>query len=240
MIPIRDIIPRREFPFVNYSIIVINILIFLYEVSLPEGLLNDFFYLFGLVPARFSHPEWAYFNGLYIDNYWPFFTNMFLHGSWFHLISNIWTLFIFGDNVEDRLGHFKYLIFYILSGLAASITHFIFNIDSTIPAIGASGAIAGVMGAYLIMFPYSRIVTLIPIFIIPFFIEIPAIIYLGIWFYTQIVSGTFSLMANQNAAGIAWWAHIGGFVFGMIAHIIFKKKKYRDFYPDEIYLKYFR
>ncbi|KAA0258973.1 rhomboid family intramembrane serine protease [Deferribacter autotrophicus] len=242
MIPIKDIIPRRETPFVNYILILINTLVFLYEVSLPPDFLNRFFYIFGLVPARYTHPEWAYFAGLHMDNYWPFFTNMFLHGSWFHLISNMWTLFIFGDNVEDRLGHFKYLIFYILSGLAASFTHFIFNADSVVPAVGASGAIAGVMGAYFIMFPHSRIVTLIPIFFFPFFFEIPAVVFLGFWFFSQIISGTFTVIVNQNASGIAWWAHIGGFVFGMLFHKLFKKNNdyYRDYFPDELLYRYFR
>ncbi|BAI79728.1 rhomboid family protein [Deferribacter desulfuricans SSM1] len=241
MLPIKDIIPRRETPFVNYALIFINVIVFLYEVSLPPDLLNRFFYLFGLVPARYTHPEWAYFAGLHVDNYWPFFTNMFLHGSWFHLISNMWTLYIFGDNVEDRLGHFRYLIFYLLSGIAASITHFVFNADSVVPAVGASGAIAGVMGAYFVMFPFSKIITLIPIFFIPLFFEIPAVVFLGFWFFSQVVSGTFTLVANQNATGIAWWAHIGGFVFGMIFHRIFKKKDdYRDFYPDEVLMRYFR
>ncbi|MGB9730755.1 MULTISPECIES: rhomboid family intramembrane serine protease [Calditerrivibrio] len=239
MLPIRDIIPRSSFPFVNYTLIALNVVIFLYEVSLPPHLLNELFYLFGLVPASFTNTEWKFFYGFYADNYWPFLTNIFLHGSWFHLISNMWTLFIFGDNVEDKLGHFKYLLFYLLSGLAASFTHFIFNIDSTIPAVGASGAIAGIMGAYFIMFPHSRIVTLIPIFIIPFFIEIPAIIYLGFWFYTQIISGTFSLVANQNASGIAWWAHIGGFLFGVVFHRIFIKKRYKDIYSNRIYQRFF-
>jgi membrane associated rhomboid family serine protease len=239
MLPLKDTIPRKGFPLINYLLILINVIIFFYEISLSPAELNGFFYLFGLVPARFSHPDWAYLSGLYIDNYWSFFTNIFLHGSWFHLISNMWTLYIFGDNVEDRLGHFGYLLFYILSGIGASLTHYLFNIDSTVPAIGASGAIAGVMGAYFVMFPYSRIITLVPIFIFPFFFEIPAIIYLGFWFYSQIISGTFNLFAGQYASGIAWWAHIGGFVFGMIFHRLFKKSC-RNCYPDEIFYRYIR
>ena len=242
MIPIKDIIPRKETPFVNYFLIFINVIVFLYEVSLPHDALNTFFYVFGLVPARFSHPDWAYLIGLHFDNYWPFFTNMFLHGGWFHLISNMWALFIFGDNVEDRLGHFKYLIFYLLSGLTASYTHYIFNLNATVPAVGASGAIAGVMGAYLLMFPHSRIITLIPIFFVPFFFEIPAVVFLGFWFFSQIISGTFTMFTGENATGVAWWAHIGGFVFGMIAHKLFKKSKddYRDFYDDELLYRYYK
>jgi len=239
MIPIKDIIPRRQTPFITYLLIFINVAIFLIEVSLPHDVLNSIFYVFGLVPARYTHPAWAYFMGLHIDDYWPFFTNIFFHGSWFHLISNMWALWIFGDNVEDRMGHFRYLIFYILCGIVASFTHFIFNLNSTIPAIGASGAISGVMGAYFILIPGSRIITLIPLFFIPYFIEIPAVIYIGFWFLSQLISGTFSIFVGQNAGGIAWWAHIGGFIFGVIAHKFFTKSNfYREFYPDEFYYRF--
>jgi len=238
MIPIKDIIPRRQTPFITYLLIAVNTFIFFIEVSLPPDVLNSVFYIFGLVPARYTHPAWAYFVGLHIDNYWPFLTNIFLHGSWFHLISNMWALWIFGDNVEDRMGHIKYLIFYILCGVFASLTHFIFNANSTIPAIGASGAISGVMGAYMIMFPTSRIITLIPIFFIPYFIEIPAIIYIGFWFISQFISGTFSIFVGQNAGGIAWWAHIGGFIFGVIMHRFFKNAYSRECYPDEYYYRF--
>ena len=226
MIPLKDTIPHKYTPFITYFLIIINIFIFLYEVVLPRMLLNKFFYIFGLVPARFSHPEWATFVGLHFDNYWPFFTCMFLHGGWFHLISNMWSLWLFGDNVEDRFGHFGFLVFYLVSGLIASFTHYFFNMNAVVPVIGASGAIAGVMGAYFVMFPRSRILTLVPIFFIPLFIEIPAVIFLGFWFFSQLISGTFSLVAFENASGIAWWAHIGGFVSGMFLHKIF----YRDDY----------
>ncbi len=240
MIPIKDVIPRRETPFVNYLLIAINVFVFLIEVSLPRHMLEWVFYVFGLVPARYTHPAWAYIMGLHFDNYWPFFTNMFLHASWFHLLVNMWALWIFGDNVEDRMGHFRYLIFYLLCGIAASITHFVFNLNSTVPAVGASGAIAGVMGAYIILFPHSRIITLIPLFFIPYFIEIPAVIFLGFWFLSQLIAGTFSIFAGQQAGGVAWWAHIGGFVFGMATHAFFKKKQqdYRVYYPDEVYFRF--
>ena len=238
MIPIKDIIPRRQTPFITYFLIAVNVSIFFIEVSLPPDVLNSVFYIFGLVPARYTHPAWAYFIGLHIDNYWPFLTNIFLHGSWFHLISNMWALWIFGDNVEDRMGHIKYFIFYILCGIFASLTHFILNANSTLPAIGASGAISGVMGAYMIMFPTSRIITLIPLFFIPYFIEIPAIIYIGFWFLSQLISGTFSIFIDQNAGGIAWWAHIGGFIFGVITHRFFKNAYCRECYPDEYYYRF--
>ena len=238
MIPIKDTIPHRKSPFITYLLITVNVVIFLYELSLPPVILNKFFYVFGLVPARFSHPEWANFVGLHFDNYWPFFTCMFLHGGWFHLISNMWALWLFGDNVEDKLGHFNFLIFYIICGLIASFTQYFLNASSTVPVIGASGAIAGVMGAYLIMFPHSRILTIIPVFFFPFFVEIPAVIFLGFWFFSQLISGTFSLIVTEHVSSIAWWAHIGGFVAGMILHRIFKEDT-RDFYDDEFYYKYF-
>ncbi len=239
MIPIKDIIPRRQTPFVTYFLILLNTLIFFIEISIPHTLLNSIFYIFGLVPARYTHPEWAYIVGLHIDNYWPFFTNIFLHGSWFHLICNMWALWIFGDNVEDRMGHISYLIFYLLCGIVASFTYFVFNPNSTIPAIGASGAIAGIMGAYFILFPHSRIITLIPLFFIPYFIEIPAVIFIGFWFIFQLISGTFSIFAGQHAGGIAWWAHVGGFIFGLVTHKFFiRSKYYREFYPDEYFFKF--
>ncbi len=237
MFPIKDTIPSREFPIVTWALIIINSLVFLFETTLSKEQLEALFYYFGVVPARYSHPEWAVVFGLPIDNYWPFITNMFLHGGWTHIISNMWTLYLFGDNVEDRMGHLRFLVFYLLCGIAASITHFVFNIHSTVPALGASGAIAGVMGAYFILFPHSRVITLVPIFFLPYFIEIPAFVYLGVWFITQLFSGTFSLASASTGGGIAWWAHIGGFVVGILLLPIFKKKQdqYRPFYSDEIY-----
>jgi membrane associated rhomboid family serine protease len=237
MFPIKDTIPSREFPCATWTIIIINAIVFFIELSLPKELLTKVFYNFGVVPARYSHPDWAVFFGLSFDNYWPFLTNMFLHGGWMHFISNMWTLYLFGDNVEDRLGHVRFLVFYILSGIVASITHYIFNLHSTVPALGASGAIAGVMGAYFIMFPHSRVITLIPILFIPYFIEIPAFVYLWVWFVTQLLSGTFSLLSPEAGGGIAWWAHIGGFVTGILMLPLFKKRRssYRVFFSDEIY-----
>ncbi len=237
MFPLKDTIPSREFPIVTWLLIVVNSVIFLVEISLPTDVLTSIFYQFGVVPARYSHPEWAVVLGLPIDDYLPFLTNMFLHGGWMHIISNMWTLYLFGDNVEDSLGHTRFLVFYLLSGIAASVTHYIFNADSTVPAIGASGAIAGVMGAYFIMFPHSRIITFIPLFFIPYFIEIPAFVYLWVWFVSQFFSGTFSMLSPESGGGIAWWAHIGGFLAGIILLPLFKKRRdaYRRYYPDEIY-----
>ena len=211
MIPIRDTIPSRRVPVVNNTIIGINVVFFL--VQLAQGAAQDHFvYLYGLVPARYTVPHVAeYFTiGQQIIS---LFTFMFLHGGWMHLIGNMWSLFIFGDNVEDRLGPLRYIVFYILCGLASGLTQVMFNTHSNIPTIGASGAIAGVMGAYFILYPGSRILTLIPIIFIPWFVEIPAFIFLGFWFLLQFLNAAGS---SGHAGGIAWWAHIGGFVCGMI------------------------
>jgi membrane associated rhomboid family serine protease len=236
MIPIHDTIPSRERPFVTWILITLNAVVFLFEMSLPKQALEALFYNLGLVPARYTHPEWAVVFGLPLDNYWPFLTNMFLHGGWTHILGNMWSLWIFGDNVEDRLGHWRFLLFYLLSGIAAGLVHVMFNPHATIPAVGASGAIAGVMGAYFVMFPTSRVVTLIPIFFIPYIIEIPAVVYLGFWFLSQLFSGTMSLAAPQSVGGIAWWAHVGGFVAGIVLLKILRKRRhrYRRYYDDEL------
>lgn len=230
MFPVRDNIPSKSFPVINWLIIVVNTLIFLLELMLPNEVLEQFFYLFGLVPARFSHPGWADLNGLHADNYWPFVTNMFLHNGWSHFIGNMWTLFIFGDNVEDRLGHFRYLAFYLLCGLGASLTHFYVYSYSTVPALGASGAISGVMAAYMVLFPRAKILMFFPLIIIPLFFEISAFIYLAFWFFIQLFNGTFGLLSANEATGIAFWAHIGGFVSGLFLYRYFyKRKKYRRY-----------
>ncbi|RKY83399.1 rhomboid family intramembrane serine protease [candidate division KSB1 bacterium] len=236
MFPIQDTVPRRETPFTTWIIILVNGIVFLFELSLPETSLKTFLYHFGIVPARYSHPEWALQLGLPLDDYWPFLTSMFLHGSWLHFVGNMWCLWLFGDNVEDRMGHIRYLFFYLLCGLVAGLIHFVFNQSSTVPTIGASGAIAGIMGAYFVMFPTARVITLVPIFFLPYFIEIPAVFYLGIWFLTQITSGLFSLIASASG-GIAWWAHIGGFVCGIILLPVFRKRpqRYRAYYSDEVF-----
>ena len=150
---------------------------------------------------------------------------MFLHGGWLHLIGNMWYLWIFGDNIEDRLGHFAYLIFYLLCGLGAGIVHTILNAGTEIPSVGASGAIAGVLGAYVVSYPFARVLTLVPIFVFLQVIEIPALLVLGFWFVMQFLSGTASLaVAGGNAGGVAWWAHVGGFVIGMILVGLFPRK----------------
>jgi len=173
-------------------------------------------YRFGLVPDNIRISSISNLYEWRIIIFRPFFTNMFLHGGWGHIISNMWILFIFGDNVEDRMGKIRYFLFYILCGLTASFTHFVLYRNSPVPAIGASGAISGVMAAYMLMFPKSTILSFIPVFIIPLFLPIPAIVYIGIWFIGQLFSGTTSLMLSNSASGIAFWAHIGGFLGGLV------------------------
>ena len=224
MIPIRDTIPRKNPPIATWLIILANSLVFLFELSMPEHTLVQFFYWFGLVPARYTHPAWALWLGLPVDDYFPFLTSMFLHSSWMHIIGNMWALWIFGDNVEDRMGPIRFLFFYLSCGIAAGLVHWFTNPDSTIPAVGASGAIAGVMGAYLLLFPYARIIVLFPILFIPFFFELPAVVYLGFWALTQLFSGTLALASPSQVGGVAWWGHVGGFGAGMVLQFFFVKR----------------
>jgi membrane associated rhomboid family serine protease len=225
MFPIRDTIPARNHPVAVWLIILANCLVFLLQLTMPESALQRFFYLFGVVPARYTHPDWAVWVGFPVDSYWPFLTSMFLHGGWMHIIGNMWTLWIFGDNVEDRMGPVRFTVFYVLCGFAAGLAHWFLNPDSTVPTVGASGAIAGVMGAYLFMYPSSRVVILIPILIFPLFFEIPALIYLGFWALSQVFSGTLSLAKPEDVGGVAWWAHVGGFLAGLVLHFFFVQQR---------------
>ena len=218
MIPLRDTIQSRNYPIVNTTIIGLNVAVFLAELGYGPKL-NQFLFTYGLVPARYSVPEIAsHFS--FGQQAFSLLSFMFLHGGFWHLVGNMWSLYIFGDNVEDRLGSLRYIIFYLLCGWASGVTHLFMNWHSHIPTIGASGAIAGVMGAYLILYPGSRILTLIPIFFIPYFIEVPAYVFLGIWFLIQFLSAAGT---HAQTSGIAWWAHIGGFLFGMVFLKLFSK-----------------
>jgi membrane associated rhomboid family serine protease len=228
MIPLKDTIPSNSFPIVNWLLILINVVIFLFEVfMLDNKQAESMIYQYGLVPDNVRLAGIDSIHELRVNIFRPFFTNMFLHGGWGHLISNMWILFIFGDNVEDRMGKVKYFLFYMLCGLIASLTHFLLNRNSAVPAIGASGAISGVMAAYMIMFPKSTIISIVPILIIPLFIPIPAIIYIGLWFLGQLLSGTSSLMLSNTASGIAFWAHIGGFIGGLTLYRFFDSPERR-------------
>lgn len=219
MIPIRDDTPRYSTPYINYVLIGLNTLVFLFEVSLNPPAREAFIYQFGVEPMRvlasvgLAHVYTPHASML------PLFSSMFLHASWLHLIGNMWVLWIFGDNIEDYLGHFPYLIFYLVSGLTASIAHVLLNANSTVPSVGASGAIAGVMGAYFLLFPSARVLTLVPLIIFFTFIWLPAWIVLGYWFVLQFLSGAATSIAYSSrtgGGGIAFWAHVGGFLAGII------------------------
>lgn len=228
MLPLKDTTRARTSSWINWALIAANLLVFIYEISLPAQSVENFILTFSLIPANidFSRPLTLY----------PFFTHMFLHGGWVHVLSNLWILFIFGDNVEDRLGHLRYLSFYLLAGLAAGLMQYAFMRTGTVPLIGASGAIAGVMGAYFYFFPKAKIYTFIPVIFLPWLVELPAVLFLVFWFATQVVYGLLSITAAgaAQAAGIAWWAHIGGFIFGLLAAIPFGlRRKPEKLYPDE-------
>jgi len=225
MFPIRDTNVLKNKPIVNNTIIIINITIFLTGLLSSNGV-NEYLHLYGLIPAKYSNQYYFYNAGL-IEKSIPFFTFMFLHGGFWHILANLWSLYIFGDNIEDYLGHKKYLLFYLLCGIISGITHIIFNLDSTIPVIGASGAIAGIMGAYLILYPRAKILTLFPIIFIPF--QAPAYIFFGIWFAYQFINATFS---RGVVSSIAWWAHIGGFLAGIFILKAFKVVSFTDFAED--------
>jgi membrane associated rhomboid family serine protease len=211
VIPIRDTNRSDTYPLANYGIIAVTGLAFVIEL-LQGPRLKEFIYLYGLVPARYADTQIAahFTTGQQVL---PFFTSLFLHGGILHLVGNMWFLYIFGDNVEDRLGHLRYLLFYLICGLTAGASHLLLNWHSNIPTIGASGAIAGVMGAYLILYPRARILTLIPLFFFFPFVEVPAFFFIGIWFLFQFLSAAGS---TGQAGGIAFWAHVGGFVFGIV------------------------
>jgi len=228
MFPIQDIAPRQRVPIVTYLLIGINTGVFFLEISLPDHILNFLIYQFGIVPAKYTHPGLS--CGI---DYLSFITCMFLHGSWIHLFGNMWTLWIFGDNVEDQMGSIRFFIFYLLCGISASLFHIYMHPNSVIPIIGASGAISGVLGAYYILFPFSRIIVLMPVLFLPFFFEMPALLYLAWWFLMQLFSGTFSIISKQAIEGVAWWAHVGGFIAGIFLHRFFCWNKRRAVFQDQ-------
>ena len=219
MIPLRDTQPSYTFPFVTVAIIVLNVFAFLYEFMMDPYELNFFIAHYGVIPARL---QWM-----------DVLTSIFLHGGWMHLIGNMWFLWIYGDNVEDILGHSQYLIFYLLCGLAATMVHVLFNGDSRVPTIGASGAIAGVMGAYVVKFPHSKITTLVPVFVFITTMEIPAYVILLYWFVIQFFSGVGSVgHSHLSQGGVAWFAHIGGFLAGIALILVMRTHERFSHRPD--------
>ncbi|MGB7823586.1 MAG: rhomboid family intramembrane serine protease [Candidatus Sulfotelmatobacter sp.] len=227
MLPIRDDQPRYSTPFVNYFLIGLNLVIFLFEAALDPQSLNLLIHQFGVVPyhlAVFLGGSHRYPLPAIVL---PFFTSMFLHGSWMHVIGNMWFLYIFGDNVEDYLGHFKYLVFYILTGLIAMSTQVAIDLHSTVPTVGASGAIAGVLGAYFVLYPRARVLTWFFVFVL----WVPAWVILGYWFVLNFLSGTATALAvqGQSMGGVAFWAHVGGFISGALLVKVFGERGLR--YP---------
>jgi membrane associated rhomboid family serine protease len=214
LIPLSDTTPRRSVPVVTLLLIAVNIIVFVYQLLLPHAAGELLIRTYGLVPSKIGLALGGRHYTL-AQALLPFFTCMFLHGGFLHIIGNMLFLWVFGGNVEDRLGHVPYLLFYIVCGIASGVSQVAFSWGSTIPSIGASGAISGVLGAYVVFLPGSRILTLIPLFIFWFTVRIPAVIFIGLWFAMQFLSGVGSLGA-ANAGGIAWWAHIGGFLVGLL------------------------
>jgi membrane associated rhomboid family serine protease len=216
LFPIRDNVSRTRPPVIVWTIIALNVAAFAYQLTLGPNALQAFLYEHGLVPLRYFSPAWGARVGLSAGDLTPFLTNIFLHGGLLHIILNLWTLYIFGPALEDRLGHFRFCGLYLLAGIAASVTHAAFNPSSPVPVVGASGAIAGIIAAYAVRFPYAWIKVLVPIIIIPLFFDIPALLFAGIWFFMQVMQGTSELMVPALGSGIAWWAHIGGFIAGWV------------------------
>ncbi len=231
MLPYGQTIPVRYPPVAVWSLITLCVLTFLYQVSLPPRFLEAFLYNYALVPARFFGP----FAQTMPGSWGAFLTNMFLHGGWLHLILNMWTLWVFGPVVEDRLGSLRFVAFYLLCGLAASLAHALANPHSIVPALGASGAIAGVIGCYARLFPHARLVLMVPVFFIPVFFEVRAIVFAAIWFVMQAIPGLLLFGQQTDTGGIAWWAHLGGFVAGwLLARLIHRpRRRYRPYYRDE-------
>src|SRR3990172_1623382 len=214
MIPLRDSNRSRHFPVMNWILIIANVLVFFFEIGLPNNQLNNFINNYALVPSRLQSQPVTYAITI--------FTSMFMHAGWFHILSNMWVLFIFGDNVEDRMGSLPYLIFYLLGGTAAALLQTYVAPGSSVPVLGASGAIAGVLGAYILLFPAARVVTLIPVFFFISLIEVPAFVFLGFWFVSQLFSGLASI--GTAAGGVAWWAHVGGFLVGLVLCPLFARR----------------
>jgi membrane associated rhomboid family serine protease len=215
VIPLKDVIPSRTTPFVTITFIVLNSIAFLFELSLSEEGLESFVRVMGVVPTDFLWPT--------------LLTSMFLHGGWLHFLGNMLYLWIFGDNVEDNVGHGRFIVFFLLCGAAAALAHIYMNPYSAVPTIGASGAIAGVMGAYFVLYPRSRILALLPLFVFWEIIEVPAIFFLGLWFVIQFFSGVGSVVMEGGAetGGVAFWAHVAGFLAGMAGVVVFRQR-HRD------------
>lgn len=237
MFPLSSSVPRLGTPIVTGAILAANTILFFFYAGLDPHQVQALFYHLGIVPARYTHPDWAARVGLSPLNVSPFLWSMFLHGGIVHLVGNLWTLWIFGPNVEERMGPARFALFYLLTGIVAGLVHVWTNASSAVPTVGASGAIAGVMGAYLALFPRARIVFMIPIFFYPLLFAWPAALYLLYWFGLQLLSGSRALLAPDQAGSIAWWAHVGGFGAGYLACRLFLCRK-RSWQPAEDHPSY--
>lgn len=216
MFPLRDTLRTGIRPWMTILLLLLQGAVFAYELSLSPQQQEQLVRSLGLTPARFADPAWRAEFGLRPADFWPFFSSLFLHGSLLHLLSNLWFLWIFGDNVEERLGSLRYLGFYLICGLAAGAVHVIALPSSQAPTLGASGAVAGVMGAYLRLFPRGKVLTLVPVFILPLFVELPALVFLGFWFVLQIFGAGLGRIGSESGVGVAFWAHLGGFACGWL------------------------
>ncbi len=218
-IPLKDLNPRQRVPVINTLLIVANVAVFIYQLSLSAAAEKSLAYMLGMVPARVPQLL-AGRGGTFGEAFLPLLTSMFLHAGWLHLLGNMLFLWIFGDNIEDFFGHFRYLLFYFVCGIGAGFAHTLTNLYSTVPALGASGAISGVMGAYMVLFPRSRVLTLVFIFVV----QVPAVIILGWWFVLQFLGGLQAL-GMRSAGGVAFWAHIGGFLIGILLVSVSKRRR---------------
>jgi hypothetical protein len=225
-IPLHDHLRRQIVPALTFALIAANVLVFVAELHLGPHIDEVVFYL-GIIPARYTIPQIAFqhtASGLFL----PFFASMFLHGGWLHLLGNMLFLFVFGRSIEDRYGHLRFLVIYFLGGLAGTLVHIILNAGSRVPTIGASGAIAGILGAYFISYPRARITTLIPIFFFFWTLEVPALVLLGYWFLIQFLTGfQMQSIETATAGGVAWWAHVGGFVAGFVLSLLLRPQRRR-------------
>lgn len=216
MIPFRTTAPGAPMPVVTVGLILVNAAVFLYQIDLSPRAEMQFIYTYALVPAVYGSPELARHAGLDPYNYWPLLTNTFMHGGWLHLIFNMWTLWLFGSPVEGRMRPLRFLIFYLACGLVGSLGHLLANLESTVPALGASGAIAGLLGGYARLFPGAKVTLVFPIIVIPLIFSVPAIAFTAVWFGLQVWQGLGAMNVDVGAGGIAWWAHIGGFLAGLL------------------------
>ena len=226
MFPIKDSVPSYHTPLVLYALLLANVFVFIF--SMEQDSIQEFFHDFGFTPLRLT----AFLSGENADigALMTLMTSMFLHGGLAHIIGNLWTLWIFGDNVEDRMGSLRFLVFYVLCGIIASLVHWLFNPLSNMPSVGASGAISGVLGAYFLLYPLARIIVLVPVFFWPFFFDVPAMFYLIVWFFGQIIGAQLA-PDDPNVGGIAFAAHIGGFVAGLLLMPFFLRREQKQYTP---------